>query len=45
MPLLAVALLLLNGRTAWVGARPRNRPWTTAFLLAFAFHAKGTLGL
>jgi Mn2+/Fe2+ NRAMP family transporter len=34
MPLLAATLLLLNGRTAWVGARLRNRPATTALLAA-----------
>ena len=34
IPLLAVALLILNGRAAWVGARFRNRPLTVAVLLA-----------
>ncbi|MHC5007439.1 MAG: Nramp family divalent metal transporter [Planctomycetota bacterium] len=33
IPLLAVALLILNGRTAWVG-RFRNRPVTVAILVA-----------
>ncbi len=34
MPLLAVTLLLLNGRSDWVGPRLRNRPLTTALLAA-----------
>jgi len=34
MPLLALVLLVLNGRTDWVGARLRNRPLTSAVLLA-----------
>jgi Mn2+/Fe2+ NRAMP family transporter len=34
MPLLAAALLLLNGRADWVGPRLRNRPLTTALLAA-----------
>ncbi len=34
MPLLAAALLILNGRSAWVGARLRNRPLTSAALAA-----------
>ena len=33
MPLLAMTLLFLNGRSDWVGQRLRNRP-TTTFLLA-----------
>lgn len=33
-PLLALVLLLLNGRTAWIGARHRNHPLTAALLLA-----------
>ena len=41
MPMLAVALLLLNGRTAWVGAAWRNRWYTTltlaGILLFFAW--------
>lgn len=32
MPLLATALLMMNGRTDWVGERFRNRPATTAVL-------------
>jgi hypothetical protein len=32
MPLLAMALLLLNGRSDWVGRRLQNRPTTTAIL-------------
>ena len=32
VPLLAVTLLLLNGRSDWVGHRFRNRPLTTALL-------------
>ena len=32
MPLLALSLLILNGRRAWVGARFRNR-WPTAVVL------------
>lgn len=34
MPLLAVALLILNGRTAWVGRAHRNRPLTVVVLVA-----------
>jgi Mn2+/Fe2+ NRAMP family transporter len=33
MPLLAVTLLILNNRTAWVGERFRNRLWTNAVLV------------
>ena len=33
-PLLALVLLVLNGRTAWIGSRHRNRPLTTALLAA-----------
>jgi len=33
-PFLALALLLLNGRTAWVGRDYRNRPLTVVVLLA-----------
>ena len=33
IPLLALVLLILNGRTAWVG-RFRNRPLTVAVLVA-----------
>jgi len=32
IPLLALVLLILNGRTAWVGAADRNKPLTTAVL-------------
>lgn len=32
IPLLALVLLVLNGRTAWVGADDRNKPLTTAVL-------------
>jgi hypothetical protein len=34
-PLLALALLVFNGRAAWVGERFRNRPATVIVLLAF----------
>ena len=34
MPLLALALLVLNGRSAWVGPAHRNRPLTVAVLVA-----------
>lgn len=34
MPLLALALLVLNGRTDWVGRANRNRPLTAAVLIA-----------
>lgn len=34
IPFLAIALLLLNGRSAWVGERYRNRPATVVVLLA-----------
>ncbi len=33
-PLLALVLLILNGRAAWIGERHRNRPLTNAVLLA-----------
>lgn len=33
-PLLVVALLLLNGRSNWVGKTYRNRPLTIAALMA-----------
>lgn len=35
IPLLALALVILNGRTAWVGERFRNR-WPTALVLLVA---------
>ena len=34
LPMLALVLLLLNGRTAWVGERYRNHPVTSVFLAA-----------
>ncbi len=34
IPALALVLLLLNGRTAWIGAAHRNRPATVAVLAA-----------
>lgn len=34
MPMLALALLVLNGRASWVGKALRNRWWTSAILLA-----------
>ena len=33
IPMLAIVLLLLNGRVAWVGERFRNRPLMSALLL------------
>lgn len=40
IPLLAVVLLLLNGRTAWVGERCRNGwPTVLALVIAIAFFA------
>jgi Mn2+/Fe2+ NRAMP family transporter len=33
MPMVAAALLILNGRAAWVGAAYRNRWWTALVLL------------
>ena len=53
MPLLAVTLLVLNGRSAWIGEKLRNRPLTSAFLVAtvlfflaaFAFHVRKVCGL
>ena len=40
IPLLAIALLILNGRADWVGAQYRNRPATVFVLLAtLAFFA------
>jgi Mn2+/Fe2+ NRAMP family transporter len=45
LPLLALALLLLNGRADWVGERFRNRPWTVVALVAAVlfFAAAGLL--
>ncbi len=45
IPLLALALLLLNGRARWVGARLKNSLWTTSILIATLvfFIAVGTL--
>jgi hypothetical protein len=38
MPLLTVALLILNGRSDWVGERHRNRwPTVLALLAVLAF--------
>ncbi len=34
MPMIAAVLLILNGRTAWVGREFRNRPHTAAILVA-----------
>ncbi len=34
MPILALALLLLNGRANWVGEKHRNRPTTSLVLIA-----------
>ncbi len=48
VPLLALALLLLNGRAQWIGARYRNGLFTTTALAAtlalFAFFAAYQLG-
>jgi hypothetical protein len=33
IPLLALVLLVLNGRSAWVGEASRNRPVTVAVLV------------
>ena len=33
MPMLAIVLLLLNGRAAWIGERYRNHPLTSLFLV------------
>ncbi|MCA9225334.1 MAG: Nramp family divalent metal transporter [Planctomycetales bacterium] len=33
MPMLAAALLVMNGRSDWIGAHNRNRWWTTAALI------------
>jgi Mn2+/Fe2+ NRAMP family transporter len=34
IPLLALVLLILNGRATWIGAESRNRPLTVAVLVA-----------
>ena len=34
MPMLALALLLLNGRSQWVGREYRNSVWTSLLLAA-----------
>ena len=33
IPMLAIVLLILNGRAKWVGTRYKNRPWTTLVLV------------
>jgi Mn2+/Fe2+ NRAMP family transporter len=45
LPLLAIALLILNGRTRWVGARMRNGPLTVTVLAlaVLLFLAAGVL--
>jgi Mn2+/Fe2+ NRAMP family transporter len=45
LPLLAIALLILNGRSSWVGARMRNGPLTVAVLAlaVILFVAAGVL--
>ena len=53
MPLLAIALLILNGRSDWVGQKLRNRPLTAIVLVmtvllliaAFCFHVRTTFGI
>ncbi len=47
MPMLALVLLLLNGRTDWVGRQYRNRPLTTILLLLILifFAAAGYLAV
>ena len=47
MPMLALVLLLLNGRTAWIGRQYRNRPLTTVLLLLILifFAAAGYLAV
>jgi Mn2+/Fe2+ NRAMP family transporter len=44
MPMLAITLLLLNGRTQWIGEQHQNRPLTTGiliFILLFFLMAGG----
>ena len=47
MPMLALVLLLLNGRAAWIGRQYRNRPLTTVLLLLILifFAAAGYLAV
>ena len=47
MPMLALVLLLLNGRTDWIGRQYRNRPLTTILLLLILifFAAAGYLAV
>ena len=45
MPMLALALLLLNGRARWVGERHRNRPVTSLILLLILVFFLGVGGL
>jgi Mn2+/Fe2+ NRAMP family transporter len=37
IPFLAIALLVLNGREKWVGARYKNKVWTSLVLIAALF--------
>ena len=34
MPMIALVLLILNGRSVWIGEKYRNRWWTTVILVA-----------
>jgi len=46
IPLLALALLLLNGRAQWVGARQKNSLWTSLILIGtlLFFLVAGAMG-
>ena len=47
VPMLAAALLYMNGNTAWIGNRYRNRPWTSVVLASILlfFLLAGYLGI
>ena len=47
VPMLAAALLRMNGKTGWIGSRYRNRPWTSAVLASILifFLLAGYLGV
>ena len=45
IPMLALVLLILNGREEWVGARYKNKIWTTLILIATLVFFLYTLSL
>ena len=47
VPMLAAALLRMNGKAGWIGSRYRNRPWTSVVLASILlfFLLAGYLGV